>query len=54
VLRELQRGELVPLLEAFNPDDREPIHAVFVGGATMPARVRAFADFLVEQHRSAL
>jgi DNA-binding transcriptional LysR family regulator len=54
VLRELQRGELVPLLEAFNPDDREPIHAVFVGGATMPARVRAFVDFLVEQHRSAL
>lgn len=52
VLRELERGELVPLLEAFNPDDREPIHAVFVGGATMPARVRAFVDFLVEQHRS--
>lgn len=27
-----------------------PLHAVFVGGATMPARVRAFVDFLVEHH----
>ena len=47
----LQRGDLVPLLQAFNPDDREPIHAVFIGGPTMPARVRVFVDYLVEQHR---
>lgn len=47
---DLQRGDLVPLLQAFNPGDREPIHAVFVGGTAMPARVRVFVDFLVEQH----
>lgn len=51
VTQDMQRGELVPVLEAFNPGDREPIHAVFVGGAAMPARVRAFVDFLVEHHQ---
>ncbi len=49
VSEDIAAGRLVPLLEPFNPQDREPIHAVFVGGATMPARVRAFVDFLVEQ-----
>lgn len=44
-------GRLVPLLEDFNPGDREPIHAVFVGGANMPARVRVFVDYLAEQLR---
>jgi DNA-binding transcriptional LysR family regulator len=47
----IERGRLVPLLEAFNPGDREPIHAVFVGGANMPARVRVFVDFLAERLR---
>lgn len=51
VAEDLQRGELVALLEDWNPGDREPIHAVFVGGAAMPARVRVFVDFLVEHHR---
>lgn len=51
VADELASGHLVPLLEAFNPGDREPVHAVFVGGPTMPARVRVFVDFLVEHHR---
>lgn len=46
---DLANGRLVPLLEAFNPGDREPLHALFVGGSTMPARVRAFVDFLVER-----
>lgn len=50
VTEDLQRGDLMPLLQAFNPGDREPIHAVFVGGTAMPARVRVFVDFLVEQH----
>ncbi|VVP69120.1 HTH-type transcriptional regulator DmlR [Pseudomonas fluorescens] len=48
VAEDLQRGDLVPLLEARNPGDREPINAVFVGGPAMPARVRVFVDFLVE------
>ncbi|CRM14869.1 D-malate degradation protein R [Pseudomonas sp. 28 E 9] len=50
VAQDLERGDLVPLLEAYNPGDVEPIHAVFVGGTAMPARVRAFVDFLVERH----
>lgn len=49
VADDLRSGALVPLLEAWNPGDLEPIHAVFVGGATMPARVRVFVDFLVER-----
>jgi DNA-binding transcriptional LysR family regulator len=51
VAEDLQRGNLIRLLEAWNPGDQEPIHAVFVGGLTMPARVRLFVDFLVENHR---
>lgn len=47
----IERGELVPLLEAYNPGDREPIHALFIGGMTMPARVRVFVDYLVEKLR---
>lgn len=47
----IDEGRLVPLLEEFNPGDREPIHAVFVGGANMPARVRVFVDFLAERLR---
>lgn len=46
---ELADGRLVPLLEAFNPQDREPLHLLFVGGSTMPARVRALIDFLAER-----
>jgi DNA-binding transcriptional LysR family regulator len=51
VSEDLQRGDLIPLLETWNPGDQEPIHAVFVGGSTMPARVRLFVDFLLEHHR---
>lgn len=51
VVDELADGRLVPVLEAFNPGDVEVIHAVFVGGANTPARVRAFVDFLVERLR---
>jgi hypothetical protein len=42
---------LVPLLEAYNPGDIEHIHAVFVGGGNIPARVRVFVDFLVDNLR---
>jgi DNA-binding transcriptional LysR family regulator len=42
-------GRLVPVLEAYNPGDVEEINAVYVGhGGRLPARVRAFIDFLVE------
>jgi DNA-binding transcriptional LysR family regulator len=49
---DIKAGRLVPVLEAFNPGDIEPIHAVFVGhGGQLPARVRAFLDYLVETVR---
>ena len=51
VAPELADGRLVPVLEAYNPGDVELIHAVFVGGASMPARVRAFVDFLAARLR---
>jgi DNA-binding transcriptional LysR family regulator len=44
-------GQLVSLLEEYNPGDVEQIHAVFVGGANTPARVRVFVDFLAENLR---
>ncbi len=45
---DLAAGRLVPVLEAFNPGDVEEINAVYVGhGGRLPARVRAFIDFLV-------
>ena len=48
VLREdIASGRLVPLLEEFNPDDREDFYAVYVGqGGPLPSRVRALLDFL--------
>ena len=49
VAGEIADGRLVPLLEEFNPGDVELIHAVFVGGTNMPARVRVFVDYLVER-----
>lgn len=51
VADDLTAGRLVPVLEAFNPGDVEQIHAVFVGGAGMPARVRVFVDFLASRLR---
>ena len=49
---DIAAGRLVPVLEAFNPGDREAIHAIFVGqGGHLPARVRAFLDYLGETIR---
>ena len=49
---DIAAGRLVPVLEEFNPGDLEEIHAVFLGhGGWLPARVRAFLDFLVENVR---
>jgi len=45
---DIAAGRMVPLLEAYNPGDVEEINAVYVGGGRLPARVRAFIDFLVE------
>lgn len=49
---DIDAGRLVPVLEDYNPGDLEAIHAVFVGhGGQLPARVRAFLDFLVDNVR---
>lgn len=45
----ITHGQLIPLLEPFNPGDREIYHALFVGGANMPARIRVLIDYLVER-----
>ena len=50
--RDIQAGTLVPVLEDFNPGDEEPLHAIYVGqGGHVPARVRAFLDFLAANVR---
>lgn len=47
VRADLDAGRLVPVLEDYDPAETEDIHAVYVGqGAHLPARVRAFLDFL--------
>jgi DNA-binding transcriptional LysR family regulator len=49
---DIEAGRLVPVLQNYNPGDREDIHAVYVGHtAPLPARVRAFIDFLAEHVR---
>ena len=46
---DIEAGRLIPVLEELNPGDCEDIHAVFLGqGGPLPARVRAFIDFLGE------
>lgn len=47
VRADLEAGRLVPLLEDFNSGSLQEVHAVFLGqGGPLPARVRAFIDFL--------
>lgn len=49
---DIESGRLVPVLQSYNPGDREDIHAVYVGHtAPLPARVRTFIDFLAEHVR---
>ncbi|TWB13739.1 LysR family transcriptional regulator [Nitrospirillum amazonense] len=47
VVDAMARGDLVPVLEAYNPGDLETINAVYVGGGQVPRRVRAFIDHMV-------
>jgi len=46
---DIDAGRLVPVLEPFNLEDIELIHAVFVGHEHLAARIRAFIDFLAER-----
>lgn len=52
---DLRAGRLRAVLEAFNPDDRAPIHAVYAGKpSSLPMRVRAVLDFLERRARVSL
>lgn len=49
---DIATGRLVPVLEQFNPGDREAFHAIHIGqGGPLPSRVRALLDFLAERGR---
>ena len=51
---DIAAGRLRPVLEQYNTGDVEDVHAVYLGqGGHLPARVRAFLDFLVERVRIA-
>ncbi len=50
IARAIAAGTLVPLLEAYNPGDHEVFHAVFVGGVSLPARIRHLVDYLAEHY----
>lgn len=49
VADDIASGRLVELLADHNPGDIEPFHALFLGGSTLPARVRVFIDFLADR-----
>ena len=49
---DIAAGALVPVLERMNPGGSEDIHAVYLGGpGPLPARVRAFVDFIASRCR---
>jgi DNA-binding transcriptional LysR family regulator len=49
---DIKAGRLTPVLEAFNPGDMLEVHVVFLGqGGHLPARVRAFIDYLAANMR---
>ena len=48
VQADIDAGRLIPVLEPYNPEDLEQIHAVFAGHEHLAARIRAFIDFLAE------
>lgn len=48
VTGDIARGDLVPLLEPYNPGDLETVSAVYLPGGPVPRRVRAFIDHIAE------
>jgi DNA-binding transcriptional LysR family regulator len=46
---DIEAGRLLVLLEDYNPDDIEEIHAVYAGHEHLAVRIRAFIDFLGER-----
>jgi len=50
---DLREGRLVELLEGQLDDPPEPVHAVFLGEAPIPTRLRGFVDFVADRIRFA-
>ena len=49
---DIKARRLKPVLQHLNPGDTEAIHAVYIGqGGHLPARIRAFIDYLAENVR---
>lgn len=46
---DVNASRLLPVLEDFNPGDREPVHALYVEQSYVSDRVRVFIDFLAER-----
>lgn len=46
---DIDAGLLIPVLEDYNPQDLEVIHAVYAGHEHLAARVRAFIDFVADK-----
>lgn len=46
---DIEAGRLVVLLDDWNPQDIEEIHAVYAGHEHLAVRIRAFIDFLAER-----
>lgn len=50
---DIASGALMPVLEDVHPGASEDIHAVYLGGPSpLPARVRAFVDFMASRCRN--
>jgi DNA-binding transcriptional LysR family regulator len=43
---DIEAGHFLPLLEDYNPEDIEEIHAVYAGHDHLAVRIRAFIEFL--------
>ena len=48
---DVKAARLLPVLEAFNPGDREPVHALYVEHPYLSDRIRVFIDFVADRCR---
>ncbi|WP_349295357.1 LysR family transcriptional regulator (plasmid) [Thioclava sp. 'Guangxiensis'] len=52
VEEDLAEGRLCEILQDYPVPETHHVHALFLGGPTLPARVRVFVDFLVDRLRA--
>jgi DNA-binding transcriptional LysR family regulator len=48
---DVSAARLLPVLEAFNPGVREPVHAPYVEQSYLSDRIRVFIDFVADRCR---